>query len=67
MRHLLTILFLILSVSCCSQDKKTEQRVSHKPQPNIVWIVTEDISPTLSFYGDNTAKTPILDVLAKES
>ena len=67
MRHLLTILFLILSVSCCSQDKKTEQRVSHKSQPNIVWIVTEDISPTLSFYSDNTAKTPILDVLAKES
>ncbi|KQC34579.1 hypothetical protein AAU57_08480 [Nonlabens sp. YIK11] len=36
-------------------------------QPNILWIVTEDISPTLSFYGDNTAKTPVLDSLAAES
>lgn len=36
-------------------------------QPNILWIVCEDISPTLSFYGDSTAKTPKLDQLATES
>ena len=36
-------------------------------QPNILWLVCEDISPTLSFYGDKTAKTPNLDALAKES
>jgi len=36
-------------------------------KPNILWIVCEDISPTLSMYGDNTAKTPTLDQLAKES
>ncbi len=35
--------------------------------PNILWIVTEDISPTLSMYGDNIAKTPVLDKLALES
>lgn len=36
-------------------------------KPNIVWIVCEDISPTLSMYGDSTAKTPHLDKLALES
>jgi arylsulfatase A-like enzyme len=32
--------------------------------PNILWVVCEDISPTLSMYGDSTAKTPHLDELA---
>ncbi|MEP4095823.1 sulfatase [Reichenbachiella sp.] len=36
-------------------------------QPNILWITTEDISPTLSMYGDSTAQTPNLDKLAAES
>lgn len=36
-------------------------------QPNILWIVCEDISPTLSMYGDTTAKTPNLDKLAQQS
>ena len=34
---------------------------------NILWLTCEDISPTLSFYGDPTAHTPNLDKLAKES
>jgi arylsulfatase A-like enzyme len=36
-------------------------------QSNILWIVCEDISPTLTIYGDNTAHTPNIDALAKES
>lgn len=35
--------------------------------PSIIWIVCEDISPTLSMYGDSTAKTPHLNALAAES
>jgi len=35
-------------------------------RPNIVWVVCEDISPTLSMYGDHTAKTPALNKLAEE-
>lgn len=42
------------------------QAIAQK-RPNILWITCEDISPTLSFYGDNTAKTPVLDKLASES
>ena len=33
---------------------------------NILWLVTEDISPYLACYGDSTASTPNLDRLAKE-
>ena len=36
-------------------------------RPNIVWITVEDISPTLSVYGDSTAKTPNIDRLASQS
>ncbi len=35
-------------------------------RPNILWLTCEDISPTLSMYGDSTAHTPNLDRLAKE-
>ena len=36
-------------------------------QPNILWIVCEDSSPTFSMYGDATAKTPNLNSFAEES
>lgn len=36
-------------------------------KPNIIWLTCEDISPTLSMYGDSTAYTPNLDRLANES
>lgn len=37
-----------------------------KKAPNILWLMTEDISPYLACYGDSTVKTPNLDRLAKE-
>lgn len=64
MKNSLSLIIVILCISCQS---KIEKQATKKKQPNILWIVTEDISPTLSFYGDNTAKTPNLDALAKES
>jgi arylsulfatase A-like enzyme len=54
-KNILALLFFC-SVALIAQEK-----------PNILWIVTEDISPTLSMYGDTTAKTPTLDKLASES
>ena len=56
MKKYLSLILLIFSCLANAQEK-----------PNILWIVTEDISPTLSMYGDATAKTPTLDKLAKES
>jgi len=39
---------------------------STQKQPNIVWIVCEDISPYLSCYGNIEVKTPNIDQLAAE-
>jgi arylsulfatase A-like enzyme len=35
-------------------------------KPNILWITAEDLSPRLACYGDSTAKTPVLDQMARE-
>lgn len=62
------IIFISLVITNCNGQINTKTNNTSKvKQPNIVWIVTEDISPTLSCYGDNTAKTPNLDALAKDS
>lgn len=36
-------------------------------RPNILWITTEDMSPSLGCYGDKNAYTPNLDEFAKQS
>ena len=36
-------------------------------RPNILWIVAEDMSPTLGCYGDEYATTPNIDRLAEQS
>lgn len=54
----LTVITLLLCTVFNAQTTK---------QPNILWIVCEDISPTLSMYGDHSAKTPNLDKLAAKS
>jgi arylsulfatase A-like enzyme len=36
-------------------------------RPNIVWISNEDMSPHLGAYGDQMARTPVLDRFARES
>ena len=40
---------------------------SANPQPNILWITAEDMSPTLGCYGDKFATTPNIDAFAKRS
>jgi len=57
MKKLILLILILNAVQLFGQSQK----------PNILWIVTEDISPTLSMYGDTTAKTPYLDQLAAES
>lgn len=39
---------------------------SYDFQPNILWIVAEDLSPTIPAFGDSTVVTPNLDRLADE-
>ncbi|PTX62338.1 arylsulfatase A-like enzyme [Kordia periserrulae] len=67
MKLKLNYIIIILLFSCGTKVSKETVNSIEKRQPNILWIVTEDISPTLSFYGDKTAKTPHLEALANES
>jgi N-sulfoglucosamine sulfohydrolase len=55
-----TLIALLLLFSLVSIGKAQKK-------PNILWIVTEDISPTLSIYGDSISKSPSLDQLANAS
>jgi N-sulfoglucosamine sulfohydrolase len=45
---------------------KKDKPKSVNPQPNILWITCEDISPHLGSFGEKVAKTPNLDQLSKE-
>ena len=67
MRYLQLVLIVLIFTFFNSQTEKQTENQVEKKQPNILWVVTEDISPMLSFYGDKTAKTPNLDALAKQS
>lgn len=35
-------------------------------RPNIVWLISEDLSPTGAEYGDDLARTPTMDRIARE-
>lgn len=57
------VLFLItvvISISCAPGKNKTEQ-------PNILWIVADDMGPDLGCYGTPLVKTPHIDRLAQQS
>ncbi|NDV16212.1 sulfatase-like hydrolase/transferase [Muricauda sp. TY007] len=63
MKHILTktksfVLFLMFFVPFSF--------VLSQNQPNIVWVVCEDISPYIGAYGDATVNTPNIDALAQE-
>ncbi|MFM7607162.1 MAG: sulfatase-like hydrolase/transferase [Prosthecobacter sp.] len=52
-----TLIFLLVSaISAFAAD-----------QPNILWLVCEDMSPDLGCYGDTYAKTPQIDQFAARS
>nr|WP_299342855.1 sulfatase [Allomuricauda sp.] len=70
LKPLTTLLYVLLSLHAEAQQK-TNQPVDYSSlnlpaQPNIVWIVAEDLSPFLPMYGDSTVATPNLSRLAKE-
>ncbi|MBI5775502.1 MAG: sulfatase-like hydrolase/transferase [Verrucomicrobia bacterium] len=37
------------------------------PRPNLLWITAEDMSPNLGGYGDKFARSPNLDVFARQA
>jgi len=61
-------ILIVLVISCfsfvnCKQEKNTSIR---KQQPNILWLVTEDMGAYIPPFGDETVHTPNLNRLAKE-
>ncbi len=53
----------------CSPDplQSPDYSILNLPeQPNILWLVAEDLSPYLAAYGDSTVHTPNLDRLSHE-
>lgn len=53
MKPLLSLILLALCTSLTAADK-----------PNILWLTSEDHSPTMGCYGDKAARTPNIDALA---
>ena len=60
------LLFAAVSLLCFTAPEQYKQQSHPASQPNIVWIVCEDMSPHLGCYGEKVAKTPNLDRLAAE-
>lgn len=57
-RTVLTLVFLLIFSYSVFSEKNTP--------PNILWIVSEDMSQDQACYGNNLVKTPTLDKLANE-
>ena len=56
------LLVTIFSLTAC----KTEKIENTQNQPNILWLVTEDMGAYIPPFGDNTVATPNLTRLANE-
>ncbi|MBB4079254.1 arylsulfatase A-like enzyme [Lewinella aquimaris] len=54
---------LLALVSCQTTDERPETPTPGV-QPNVLWIVCEDMSPLLAAFGDSTIQTPNLSRLA---
>jgi arylsulfatase A-like enzyme len=66
MKILISIFSLFLIFSC--QEKQVVKvEITYPVQPNIVWLVAEDLSPQhLGIYGGTGGSTPYLDSLAAD-
>lgn len=65
MSRFFLLLFLLIASSAHAQDT-AYPNVTLPEQPNILWLVAEDMSPYLASFGDSTVQTPNLDRLARE-
>ncbi len=73
MKNQYLLIFSIFLFFSCHQAEKTGEVAEQLPlqydldfQPNILWLVAEDLSPVIPPFGDNTIETPNLSRLAAE-
>ena len=63
----ITLQFLVLAITGCQNEQITQDpSFTLNYQPNIVWLVAEDLSPIIPPFGDSTISTPTLSRLAAE-
>lgn len=65
----LCLLLLALAYACQSPEETVateDTKLSLPNQPNILWLVAEDLSPYIPSFGDSTVQTPTLSRLAAE-
>lgn len=75
-RHFAALIPVIFLLAACSAESVQETTAEPSPvrytdiqlpeRPNILWLVAEDLSPYLPFYGDSTVETPNLSRLAEQ-
>lgn len=69
MRKIIGIILSITILCSCQsteQNIHTEHKTNSKEPLNILWLVTEDMSPYIRPFGDSTIETPHLEQLANE-
>lgn len=68
----LIIVAILLFLGCQSKEKSSRDKLNEEvdlefpKQPNILWLVTEDMGPYIPPFGDSTVATPNLSRLAEE-
>jgi len=65
MKRSITLLFAIIFIGCNSESNKTVNKIKEN-QPNVLWLIAEDMSPYLAAFGDSTISTPNIDRLVSE-
>ena len=58
--------FLIAAALAIAAHPDSAGAAAPPVQPNVVWLVAEDMGPELGCYGDKNAITPNIDRLARE-
>lgn len=66
MRWIAAVLATCVATACATAPLRSREPRPTDPRPNIVLIVAEDLSPRIGAYGDEVARTPRLDQLARE-
>ncbi|NMM47572.1 sulfatase family protein [Marinigracilibium pacificum] len=73
LRYHIIICLLVAFLAACNfeNEDRVENKIETKYpsfdfQPNIIWIVAEDMSGNIPAFGDSTIKTPTLSSLASE-
>lgn len=56
----------LLTLPGCESVLQAVMSKVPEDKPNILWIITEDLSPDLGCYGNSFVKTPNIDKLASE-